>query len=222
MGELRHDGQIRSILGKGRAMRKTFFTMLGALAVSILVLSGCESKEPAALPEAGKKAPDFTLRSFDDKEVSLADYKGKIVVLEWFNDECPYVRYHYDNVSTMVDLAKNYKDKNVVWLAVNSTNHTTAEQNKDFAAKHNLPYPILDDRPGKVGRAYGATNTPHMYIIDTNGNIAYEGAIDNSPMGGKKEGVINYVRKALMELTGGKPVSTPNTKPYGCTVKYPR
>jgi peroxiredoxin len=205
-------------------MRKAILTMLAFLGLSVAILAGCESKEPAEKPETVRKATAFTLKSFDDKEVSLSDYKGKIVVLEWFNDECPYAKYHYEKANTMVELANKYNDKNVVWLAVNSTNHTTVKQNKDFAATYNLPYPILDDRPGKVGRAYGATNTPHMYIIDTDGNIAYEGAIDNSPSGRTPDGekMINYVDKALVELTGGKAVSTPKTKPYGCTVKYPK
>jgi len=205
-------------------MKKTIFTMAAILAISVVILSGCKSKEPAEEPEASKKGPEFTLKSFDGKEVSLSDYKGKIVVLEWFNDECPYVRYHYDTVHTMVELANKYKAKNVVWLAINSTNHTTPQQNKDFAAKHNLPYPILDDRPGNVGRAYGATNTPHMFIIDAKGNIIYEGAIDNSPMGKIPEGekLTNYVDKALAELTSGKAVSVPKTQPYGCSVKYAR
>jgi peroxiredoxin len=196
-------------------MRKTIFAMLAILAVSVVVLGGCESK-------AGKKAPGFTLKSFDGKEINLSDHRGKIVVLEWFNDECPYVKYHYDTVNTMVDLANKFKAKNVVWLAINSTNHTTPKQNKEFSAKHNLPYPILDDRPGKVGRAYSATNTPHMFIIDAKGNIVYEGAIDNSPMGKIPEGekLTNHVDKALAELTSGKAVSMPKTQPYGCSVKY--
>jgi peroxiredoxin len=203
-------------------VKETTLTILAIFVLSVLAINGCESEEPPAAPETGIKAPAFTLKSFETKEISLSDYKGKIVVLEWFNDECPFVQYHYDKVSTMVDLANKYKDENIVWLAMNSTNHTTPEQNKNFAKKYNLPYPILDDRPGKVGRAYNATNTPHMYIIDTNGNIAYEGAIDDSPLGSKKEGVINYVDKALGELTSGKTVSTAKTKPYGCSVKYPR
>ena len=173
-------------------------------------------------PTSAKKAPDFTLTSFDDKTVSLSDYRGKIVVLEWFNFECPFVKYHYDTVPTMINLANKYKDKDVVWLAINSTSHTTPQANIEFAKKHSLPYPILDDRSGKVGHAYNATNTPHMFIIDTKGNIVYEGAIDNSPLGRKKEGVINYVDRALAELTAGKRVSTKETKPYGCSVKYPR
>jgi len=174
---------------------------------------------------SGKRAPNFELNSFDGKSVSLSDYRGKIVVLEWFNFECPFVMYHYDLLSTrttMIDLAKKYKDKNVVWLAVNSTNHTTPAANKAFAKQYRLPYLILDDRPGKVGRAYGAETTPHMYVINTRGNLVYEGAIDDSPMGRKKEGVINYVDNALAELTAGKAVSTAKTKPYGCTVKYAR
>ena len=171
---------------------------------------------------SGKRAPDFTLTSFDGKTVSLSDYRGKVVVLEWFNFECPYVKYHYDTTPTMVNLANKYKSKDVVWLAVNSTNHTTVEANKAFAQKHKLPYPILDDRPGRVGHAYDAKTTPHMFVIDTKGNIIYEGAIDNSPLGRNKEGVVNYVDRALTELTTGKEVSTTETKSYGCTVKYPK
>ena len=169
-----------------------------------------------------KKAPDFTLKTFDGKEVSLSDYAGKIVVLEWFNNECPFVRYHYEKAGTMVELAKKYGAKNVVWLAINSTSHTTAEKNLEFARKYELPYAILDDRSGKVGRAYGAANTPHMFIIDSAGYIVYDGAIDNAPMGEPAEGqqVVNYVDKALAELTAGRKVSIAKTKPYGCSVKY--
>ncbi len=171
---------------------------------------------------SSKKAPPFRLNSFCGKTVNLSDYRGKIVVLEWLNFECPFVKYHYEKTNTMIDLANKYKDENVVWLAVNSTSHTTPEANNDFAEKHKLPYLILDDRSGKVGRAYGAQTTPHMYIINARGNIVYAGAIDNSPMGNRKEGVINYVDQALAELTAGKPVSTRESKPYGCSVKYPR
>ncbi len=173
-------------------------------------------------PEDARKAPAFTLNTFDGKEISLSDYRGKIVMLEWFNFECPYSKYHYETTNTMVGLANKYKSRNVVWLVVNSTSHTTPGANKEFTRKHKLPFPILDDRSGRVGHAYGATNTPHMYIISPRGNILYDGAIDNSPLGRKKEGVINYVDKALAELTGGKAVTTSNTRPYGCSVKYPK
>ena len=170
----------------------------------------------------GRKAPKFSLESFDGKTVTLAEHKGKIVVLEWLNTECPFVQYHYEKAKTMIDLAKKYKGKKVVWLAVNSTSHTTPEANKQFAAKYKLPYPILDDRSGEVGLAYGAKTTPHIFVIDTNGNIAYDGAIDNSPLGKQKEGVVNYVDKALSELIAGKAVSTSKTEPYGCSAKYRR
>jgi peroxiredoxin len=173
----------------------------------------------AAAAEDGNKAPAFKLANYDGKTVSLADYKGKIVVLEWFNYECPFVKYHYEQSKTLIELPEKYKDKGVVWLAINSTGHQTTEGNKEFAEKFKLSYPILDDRTGNVGHLYGAKTTPDMFIIDAKGNIAYSGALDNSPMGKEKD-VINYVDKALAELTAGKEVSTPSTEPYGCTVKY--
>jgi peroxiredoxin len=174
--------------------------------------------------DSGRRAPEFRLTSFDGKAVRLSNYRGKTVVLEWFNFECPFVVHHYGKPNTMTQLAKKYKDKDVVWLAINSTSHTTPEANKTFAEKHKLAYPILDDRSGRVGHAYGAKTTPHMYIIDARGNIAYDGAIDDSPMGKTPAGakLTNYVDKALAELTAGKEVSAKNTKPYGCSVKYPK
>ena len=211
-------------------MKNTIYAMLAVLAVSVGLMAGCGSREPAEEPSkepskevepaVARKAPDFTLSSFDGKTISLSDYRGKIVVLEWFDYECPFVLRHYRQPGTMVELAKKYKDKNVIWLAINSTNHTPPEANIEFAERHKLPYPILDDRSGTVGRAYGAKTTPHMYIINTKGGIAYQGAIDNDPRGRKKQGLINYVDRALTELTGGKEVSATDTMPYGCTVKY--
>jgi peroxiredoxin len=170
-----------------------------------------------------RRAPQFELSSFAGRKVNLADYKGRIVVLEWFNFECPFVKYHYDQATTMANLAKKYKDKNVVWFAINSTSHTTPQANRAFTKKHDLPYPILDDRSGRVGRAYGAQTTPHMFVIDADGYIVYNGAIDNAPLGkqqGDAAGRINYVDQALSELLSKQKVSMPNTRPYGCTVKY--
>jgi len=205
-----------------------------ALIASAVLLAGCGSREPddesstqrPAEPSEGiesavaRKAPDFTLNSFDGKTVRLSDYKGKIVVLEWFNYECPFVLRHYGDSPTMIGLANKYKDKNVVWFAINSTSSATPQANLEFAQKQNLPYPLLDDRSGAVGRSYGAKTTPHIYVIDAGGGIAYQGAIDNNETGRKTQGVINYVDKALAELTAGKQVSTTDTMPYGCTVKY--
>lgn len=172
----------------------------------------------------GRRAPNFECDSFDGRNISLAKYKGRVVVLEWLSTDCPFSRYHYETKSTMVDLAKKYRDKEVVWLAVNSTNGTTPEANREFAQKHKLPYPILDDRAGRVGRAYGARTTPHVFVIDKDGFIAYNGAVDNAPMGKPGEGTatVNYVDEALAALTSGKEVSTPATPPYGCSVKYGR
>lgn len=174
--------------------------------------------------EAGKQARPFTLQTFDGKTVNLADYRGKTVVLEWFNFECPFVKYHYDKADTMIELAKKYKDEGVVWLAINSTSHTKPADNVAFAAKHELPYPLLDDRSGKVGHAYGAKTTPHMFVIAPGGEIVYEGAIDNSPLGRTPEGKekVNYVDQVLADLTAHKDISVKNTKPYGCSVKYPK
>jgi len=190
--------------------------------IAALLICGCgkkEAEQPAG-SENPKKAPAFTLKSFDGKEISLADCKGKIVVLEWINVQCPFVRYHYEQAGTMKRLADKYKDKGVVWLAIDSTSGVTDEQVKEFIAKHNITYPVLDDRAGKVGRAYGAKTTPHMFIIDKQGQIVYNGAIDNAPMGKSEGPAVNYVDKALSELLAGKSVSISNSKPYGCSVKY--
>jgi peroxiredoxin len=194
-------------------------TILAIMAISAIMLYGYESEKPQAKPESGSMAPAFTLKNYEGTTVSLSDYKGKIVVLEWFNYECPFVKYHYEKAKTITTLADKYKDKNVVWLAINSTAHLTTDKNKEFAEKYNIKAPILDDRTGKTGRAYGAKTTPHMFIIDTEGKIVYSGAIDNSPLGRTKD-VVNYVDKALSELVSSKAVSIPSTEPYGCSVKY--
>lgn len=169
-----------------------------------------------------KQAPDFSLDSFDGRNFRLSSFRGRIVVLEWINPDCPFSKYHYETANTMVDLAQKYRDKEVVWLAINSTHNTTPQANRAFAEKHKLPYPILDDRSGLVGKQFGARNTPHMFVIDKTGAIAYEGAIDNAPLGKLEPGAgsVNYVDKALTELLANKKVGTPTTPPYGCTVKY--
>jgi peroxiredoxin len=171
-----------------------------------------------------RRAPDFELDGFDGRQVKLADYKDQIVVLEWLNLDCPYSRYHYDTVPTMVNTARKYRDKGVVWLAVNSTFKTTPEANREFAEKHKLPYPILDDRAGELARKYGARTTPHVFIIDKESRIVYDGAIDNAPLGKQEAGAgkLNYVDQALSELTQGRKVSLPSTVPYGTVIRYGR
>jgi peroxiredoxin len=169
-----------------------------------------------------RQAPDFEMSSFDGRKVKLSDYKDQIVVLEWLNPECPYSQFHHEKANTMLATAKKYQGKGVVWLAVNSSVKTTPEANRAFAEKYKVPYPILDDRSGDMARRYGARTTPHMFIIAKDGTIAYDGAIDSAPQDKKEPsaGKINYVDKALAELTLNRKVSLPSTPPYGSPVKY--
>ncbi len=189
-------------------------TIVAAAAVMTPLLFATEQKMT--------KAPDFTLTNYDGKTVKLSDYAGKIVVLEWFNYECPFARYNYEKTSVVNDLVNKFKDKGVVFLAINSTGHETIAKDKEFAIQYKVSHPILDDSKGTVGKAYGAQTTPHTFIIDTKGNIVYSGAFDNAPLGKVPEGAqyVNYIDKALTELTAGKIVSIAETKPYGCSVKY--
>lgn len=182
------------------------------------LLMGASATLAQAKAEIGQLAPDFTLSGMDGQAVSLAQYKGKTVVLEWTNPECPFVQRHYV-AGTMKNLAARYADKGVVWLAINTTRTATSDTNALWAKKHEISYPILDDHEGKVGMLYGAKATPHMFIIDSAGRLVYEGAIDDDPRGDKTDRV-NYVQKALDELLAGKPVTTTQTKAYGCSVKY--
>ena len=170
--------------------------------------------------KALRPAPDFTLTDQKGNTVKLADFTGKVVVLEWTNPDCPFVQRHY-KAGTMAGLAKTYGAKGVVWLAINSTYYMNREKNAAWAEKQQIAYPVLDDHEGKVGMAYGAKNTPHMFVIDAKGNIVYQGAIDDNKDGEKKAGVVNYVALALDAVLAGKPVAIPETRPYGCSVKYP-
>jgi peroxiredoxin len=167
----------------------------------------------------GDRAPDFTLTDTAGNEVSLSDFEGRVMVLEWLNPDCPFVQRHY-KAGTMKKLASTYGDKGVVWLTINSTNYMDAAANAKFKVSNDLPYPILVDQTGDVGRLYGAVTTPHMFIIDDSGTLVYNGAIDDDPRGSKGEGSMNYVAAALDEVLAGKAVTTAETKPYGCSVKY--
>lgn len=168
----------------------------------------------------GVAAPDFQLKDQDGKTVSLNEFKDKVVVLEWFNDGCPFVQGHY-NGGDMNRVADKYGEKQVVWLAINSTKSSNVEHNKKIAEQWKIERPILDDATGEVGHHYGARTTPHMYVINK-GTIVYTGAIDsaNSPDQADIAKSENYVAKALDEVLAGKPVSQAETEPYGCGVKY--
>lgn len=169
------------------------------------------------------KAPAFTLPNIDGNSVSLSQFTGKIVVLEWTNYDCPFVKAHYDGeVQTMTDLAIKYANQEVVWLTINSTYYTTPESIKAWAAKHGIEkQTLLIDSDGAVGKKYDAKTTPHMFIINKEGAIVYQGAIDNAPMGRQPEVFVNYVDQALTQLIAGDEITVPETKPYGCSVKYP-
>ncbi|MEK6243317.1 MAG: thioredoxin family protein [Pseudomonadota bacterium] len=175
----------------------------------------------------GQPAPDFTLPDLAGKAVKLSDLKGKTVVLEWVNPECPYVQKHY-NSANMPGLQKEFGAKQVTWLAINSTR----EGHSEFKSPQQMeawmkktggaPSATLLDRDSKVGKLYGAVTTPHMYVIDPKGTLVYVGAIDDkrSTRIEDVKTAKNYVRTALGETMAGKPVSTASTTPYGCTVKY--
>ena len=183
-----------------------------------------EKKAASKGVKAGDVAPAISLMDTDGKTVTLESFKGKIVVLEWFNAECPFsgVKHHSVNM-TFNDLNEQYSSKNVVFLAICSSAKDMQGYGKDFNAKKKtelkVPYPILLDESGAVGHAYGATNTPHCFVIGTDGKVAYAGAIDNNT-DMKKAGDKNYVKMALDNVIAGKAADPAQTKAYGCGVKY--
>jgi len=200
--------------------------ILSAIAAAWLVFAGAsfaqEAEKKPAKPEEGVKigrpAPDFELESCAGKAYKLSDYKDKIVVLEWINQDCPFSA---GACPKMKEMAEKYAKQGVVWLAIDSTHYQTAENNAKYAKEKELPYPILMDSDGKVGHRYGAKTTPHMFIINK-GKLVYMGAHDNQRPGGrnKQPKYRNYVEEPLDAVLAGKEVPSPVTEPYGCTVKY--
>src|SRR5438094_4881842 len=178
-------------------------------------------------PPVGSAAPDFSLTDASGKTHSLSQYKGKYVVLEWFNPECPFVKKHYGS-GNMQKLQQQYTDKGVVWLTIDSNapgtegNITPDQAQKIMASWKTKQTALLLDPESKVARSYGAKNTPNMVVINPEGKIVYEGAIDSkaTPNPADIPNSTNYVKVALDESLAGKPVTTSTTKPYGCSVKY--
>lgn len=183
---------------------------------------------PVGPAEVGKAAPNFKLKDLDGKEVELASFKGKTVVLEWFNPGCPYVKNSHQKGSLKDGYAKSLTDKGTVWLSINSgapgKQGAGVDANREGAKTLGVANPILLDESGAVGKTYGATNTPHMYVIDPEGTLVYAGAIDNSPNGEGDEPqggpLVNYVAAAVDAIDQKKPVEVSKTKAYGCSVKY--
>jgi len=198
---------------------KLLLTAVSALVGSMIYAAG--------VPPVGTAAPDFSLTDSSGNTHSLSQYKGKYVVLEWFNPECPFVKKHYGS-DNMQKLQQEYTSKGVVWLTIDSNapgtegNMTPEQAQKIMSSWKTHQTALLLDPESKVARSYGAKNTPDMIVINPEGKIVYEGAIDNkaTPNPNDIPSSTNYVKAALDESLAGKPVSSPTTKPYGCSVKY--
>ena len=196
-------------------MKKTF-ALIALLNVAI----------SAFAVELGQPAPDFTGTDITGKAIGLSDYKGKIVVLESYNSDCPFCHNHYATGAAQ-ELQKQLTGKGVVWLIVNSTDpknpsHRTAEEaKKEWADLKIAATAWLDDGAGTIGHLYEMKTTPHLFVIAADGTLAYDGAIDNAPKPfGDPRAAKNYVRTAVEELIAGKPVAISHTKSYGCGVHY--
>lgn len=212
-----------------------------------LVLAACGSPEapkseptmptaeapapPAPPAEAGgavvgQPAPLFTGTDTEGVAFDLAAQKGKVVVLEWFNPDCPFVKQAHGPGGSLVDLPKAWTDKGVVWVAVNSgapgKEGAGRERNAAARSEYGLGYPVIVDESGDIGRAYGAKVTPHLFVIDANGVVAYAGGLDNAPFGEVEGGGAKqaWTNDALVAITSGQAPTLATTKPWGCSVKY--
>lgn len=198
-------------------------------------LSGCAVLGAALLPVAvaqgvrvGAPAPEFTATDSNGKTEALDQFRGKYVVLEWHNQGCPFTAKHYSS-GNMQSLQKEWTAKGVVWFTVISSapgeqGYVTPGQENAYVQKmHAVPTAVLMDPEGKLGHLYNAKTTPDMYVIDPQGKLIYSGAIDDKPTPDPDDirGANNYVSDALTEAMAGKPVATPYTRSYGCSVKYP-
>ena len=202
------------------------WTVVWMAAVGLLGAMGTASAK--TLPaRVGAPAPDFSVTDEHGQTQSLAKQRGRYVVLEWFSPECPFVQKHYRS-GNMQRLQHEAAGRGVVWWSVDSSapghpGHMSQDVARQFTAEHRAsPTAVLLDEDGTVGQRYGAKTTPHLFIIDPKGILIYAGAIDDRPSVNPEDAAPakNYVRQALDEAMAGKPVSTPVTRPYGCTVKY--
>jgi peroxiredoxin len=200
--------------------RSNFFLILVAIAL-------CAAPLLRAGVKVGSPAPDFTATASNGKTYKLADFRGKYVVLEWHNNGCPYVGKQY-NSGNMQKLQKQWTGKGVVWFTVLSSapgkqGYVTANEENDYLVKENAaPTAALLDPTGAIGHLYDAKTSPQMVVINPDGVVIYDGAIDDKPTTDLADvpGATNYVTLALEQAMAGKPVPTPATRPYGCSVKY--
>jgi peroxiredoxin len=168
--------------------------------------------------EVGQTVPEFAVADETGANHALSTYRGKVVVLEWTNPECPYVARHYSR-DTMEKLARSYGGRGVVWLAVNSTYSDTPADTRKWKQEQGFEYGTLQDASGELGKRFGARTTPHMFIIDGRGVLRYEGAIDDDPRG-RKQDARNFVDTGLGAVLAGAAPEPSSTQPYGCSVKY--
>ena len=180
---------------------------------------------PAAKATLGNPAPDFTLTDVDGKEVTLSSFKGKTIVLEWYNPDCPYVRYAHGEAGPLASMPQRYIEQGVVWLAINSgaegKQGSGVGNNMKARDSYGITYPVLMDTSGEVGRLYEAMTTPHMFVIDRGFNLVYNGALDNAPRGEVQgDAAVNHIDNVFAALSAGEAVAEARTKPYGCGVKY--
>jgi peroxiredoxin len=202
-------------------MRKISHTALAVAFAAALPLTAL------AAPTVGQPAPTFTGTDMHGKKVSLADLKGKYVVLEWHNQGCPFVVKHYES-GNMQKLQKELTGQGAVWVTVISSapgkqGHVSAAEEEAYLKAENAsPTNVLFDEDGAIGKLYGAKTTPHMFVIDDKGTLVYAGAIDDKASTDKADvaGATNYVLAAYQETKAGQPVKNPSTAPYGCSVKY--
>jgi len=201
-------------------MKKLFWSLLVVLSMSF-------SANIFAEVEVGKAAPDFSIVDSNGVTHTLSQYKEKFVVLEWVNFDCPFVKKHY-SAGNMQKLQKEYAEKGVVWLSINSSspgkqgNFSAEEINQKIAERSAAPTAYLMDQAGKTGKAYSAKTTPHMFVVNPEGILIYKGGIDDKASTDSADiaSSKNYVAAALDEAMSGKSVSEPNTDAYGCGVKY--
>jgi peroxiredoxin len=205
-----------------------FVRNLRSVAIVAALAAGATFAAPVlADPPIGKPAPDFVGTDTQGKQYKLSDLKGKRVILEWTNHDCPYVGKHY-GAGNMQATQQDAREKGAVWLSVISSapgtqGHVSAKEADELTKSRGAqPNAVLLDPDGKIGRTYGAVVTPHMFIIDTNGTLVYKGAIDSIRSSDQADipRATNYVKNAMAQLTAGQPVSPPGSRPYGCTVKY--
>ena len=182
----------------------------------------------SAAVEVGQAAPDFSLTDIKGQKHSLSEYKGKTVVLEWNNPDCPIVRKHYES-DNLPKLQRDETADGIVWRLINSGapglqggDYSNAELQAWLTAHHAAPTDYFRDADGKVGHLYGARNTPQLFIVDAKGTVVYAGAIDSIPSANKRDipKATNYVREALTAMKAGQPIPHATTRAYGCSVKY--